>query len=68
VADKQQSQGAAQTKKDKAIFFFGVIRIVDQLGSLIDKHGSSLFEADAVLLRICRSVPFVLLEAKHLTA
>jgi hypothetical protein len=65
VADKQQSQRAAQTKKDKAIFFFGVIRIVDQLGSLVDKYGSSLFEADAVLLRICRSLPFVPLEAKH---
>ena len=62
VTDEQQSKRTAQAKKDKAVFVFGMIWIVNQLGALIDKDGFGFLKSHAVLLEICGSLPAVPLE------
>jgi hypothetical protein len=64
MTDKQQSQHAAQTENDKAIFVFAVVWVVDQLGAFVDEYGSCFFKRDAVLLGVRIRLAFVLFEAK----
>ena len=64
MTDEQQSECAAQTKKNKAVFVVGVIGVDDQLGALIDEDSLGFLEAHLVLLQICRGFPIVPLEAK----
>ena len=61
---KKHSQRAAQAKKNKALFVFRVIWVVDQFGALVDKDRLSFLEAHAMLSRIGGSFPVVPLEAK----
>jgi hypothetical protein len=54
VADDEQSQAAARAEQDKSVFF-GVIRVVNQLGVLICEHSLRVLEAHAVLAQVsCR--------------
>ena len=62
MTDEQQSKRTAQAKKDKAVFVFGMIWIVNQLGALIDKDGFGFLKSHAVLLEICGGLPAVPLE------
>jgi len=52
VANEKQSQAAAQAKQDKSIFFFGVVRVVDELGVLIREGRLRALEAHTVLAQI----------------
>ena len=52
MADNEQSKRTAQAKQYEALFVFGVIGIVDQPGTLVERHGSRLFKGDAMLVRI----------------
>ena len=52
VANEKQSQAASQAKQDKSIFFFGVVRVVDELGVLICEDRLRILEAHTVLAKV----------------
>jgi hypothetical protein len=64
VTNQQQSQRTADAKQNKALLIFRVIRVVNQLGALINENGSGFVKADTVLLEIGGSFAVVLLETK----
>lgn len=64
MADQQQPKCAAQPEKDKSVLVVRMIRVVDQLGTFIDEDSSGFLKANAVLLQVGGSLPFVPLEAK----
>ncbi len=64
VTNEQQSKGAAQTKKNKAIFVVRMIGVVDQLGALINEDGLGLLEAHLVLPQIRGGFSIIPFESK----
>ena len=64
MTDDQQAKRTAQAEENKALFVFRVIRVVDQFGTLVDEDRFGFFESDAMLARVCGSLPIVSLEAK----
>lgn len=62
MAHDQRSQGAAESQEDEPILLLGVIRIGDQQGALVKKHGMSFVKGDAVSSTVCRILPVVPLE------
>ena len=64
MAHEQLSECATQAEKNKALFVFGVIWVIDQLGVLIDEDGSRLFKRDTVFLRVDARLVLIPLEAK----
>ena len=64
VAHKQHPKRAAQAEKDKAVLILRMVRIANQLGPFINEDRLGLIEADAVLFRVCRCLPFIPLEVK----
>lgn len=49
MADHQQPQAAAQAKQDKPVFFFGVVRGVNELSVFICEHCLRILKAHAML-------------------
>jgi hypothetical protein len=45
-----------------------MVRIANQLGPFINDDRLGLIEADAVLFRVCRCLPFIPLEVKSARA
>ena len=64
VTDKQQSERAAQAEKNKSVLFFGMIWIINELGTFIDEDGSGFIKTHSMLSQVRGSFPTVLLEAK----
>ena len=49
VANHEQPQAATQAEQDKAIFVFGVVWVVNELGVLIGKDRLGVFKSHPVL-------------------
>ena len=49
MTDKKQAQRPTQTEENKSILIFGIVRVIDKFGPLIDKNGFRLFKTDAML-------------------
>ena len=64
MTNNQQSQRTTQAQKNKTVLIVGVIRVIDQLGSLIDENRFGLFKTDPVLLDVCRSFALIPLKAQ----
>lgn len=52
VAHDKQSQAAAQAKHDKSVFFFGVVRVVNELGVLICEDRLRILKAHTMLAQV----------------
>lgn len=63
MTDDQESQVGADTEEDETLFAFRMVRVVDELGAIINENRFRLFEADAVLPGIGGSLFFIPLEA-----
>jgi hypothetical protein len=66
MAHNQQSQVEAESHENKSIFIFRMIRIRDNLGSLISKNRLCLQKVDTVLLEIRSGFVWILLEMKFI--
>jgi len=65
VTDHEQSKTAAQAEQDKSVFFFGVIRVINEFGVLICEDCLRVLETHAVLAQVrCRFLG-VPLELEH---
>lgn len=64
MADHQNPKRAARTKQDEASLIIGVIRIINQLRSLVREHGLRLFKGDAVLVFVRCCLSLIPLEVK----
>ena len=52
MTDQDYPHRTAQPKQDKTILAVGMIGIVDQPRTFVEKHRSSLIERDTVLLEV----------------
>ena len=65
VTGHEQSKTAAQAAQDKSVFFFGVIRVINEFGVLICEDCLRVLETHAVLAQVrCRFLG-VPLELEH---
>src|SRR5438105_1900376 len=64
MADQEQPKRAAQAQKDETLFVFGMVRVIDQPGTFVEKDGTGLFERDTVLPVVGCGLAFVPLEPK----
>ena len=49
MADYESPEQKAQSQEDESVFVAGMIRIIDQQGTVVVEHGSRLFELHPVL-------------------
>jgi hypothetical protein len=63
VDHHKQSKALAQAKENKSIFFFGVIRVIDQQCALVREDGLRILEGDLVLPEIDLGLLGIPLEA-----
>jgi hypothetical protein len=59
VTNNQEPQRRTQTKQNQAFLIFGMVGVVNQLGTLIEECGLRFLEAHTVLLKIGRGLSFV---------
>lgn len=63
MAHNQETQGAAETEQDEAVFSSGMAGVVNQSGALISEHGLGVVKAYAVLGFVRRSLLSIPLKA-----
>ena len=64
MTHNKYAQQSTKAKKNEPIFIFGVIWVVDELRTLIRKHGLGLLETNAVLLFVRRRLTWIPLKLK----
>jgi hypothetical protein len=65
VADEQESCCIAHTKEKEALFFIGVLIVVELYGEFIIENGLGLLKGDSVFPKVGRSLGSIPFELDH---